>query len=81
MWGGGNSYDSSKSCCDKDTQLNEKVLEMLQPNNQMSLLLRRPPSREAYPGYVVYLHSRPLERAAQLISQLGEGSMTALPIV
>eukprot|EP01018_Ginkgo_biloba_P025509 Gb_18078 [translate_table: standard] len=47
----------------------------------MSLLLRRPPGREAYPGDVFYLHSRLLERAAKLSSQLGEGSMTALPIV
>ncbi|KAL8170465.1 hypothetical protein V2J09_022269 [Rumex salicifolius] len=48
---------------------------------QMSLLLRRPPGREAYPGDVFYLHSRLLERAAKSSSRLGEGSMTALPIV
>ncbi|KAK8479790.1 hypothetical protein V6N11_018564 [Hibiscus sabdariffa] len=48
---------------------------------QMSLLLRRPPGPEAYPGDVFYLHSRLLERAAKSSSQLGEGSMTALPIV
>nr|YP_009340869.1 ATP synthase CF1 alpha subunit [Palmophyllum crassum]BAW34816.1 ATP synthase CF1 alpha subunit [Palmophyllum crassum] len=48
---------------------------------QMSLLLRRPPGREAYPGDVFYLHSRLLERAAKLSNNLGEGSMTALPIV
>nr|BBK20436.1 ATP synthase CF1 subunit alpha [Cryptomonas sp. CCAC 1634B] len=48
---------------------------------QMSLLLRRPPSREAYPGDVFYLHSRLLERAAKLSVALGSGSMTALPIV
>ncbi|KAL2347017.1 hypothetical protein Fmac_001017 [Flemingia macrophylla] len=47
----------------------------------MSLLLRRPPGREAYPGDVFYLHSRLLERAAKLSSQLGKGSMAALPIV
>ncbi|KAL2247298.1 UNVERIFIED_CONTAM: ATP synthase subunit alpha, chloroplastic [Sesamum indicum] len=47
----------------------------------MSLLLRRPPGREAYPGDVFYLHSRLLKRAAKLSSSLGEGSMTALPIV
>lgn len=47
----------------------------------MSLLLRRPPGREAYPGDVFYLHSRLLERAAKLNNALGEGSMTALPIV
>ena len=48
---------------------------------QMSLLLRRPPGREAYPGDVFYLHSRLLERAAKLNSKLGGGSMTALPII
>ncbi len=47
----------------------------------MSLLLRRPPGREAYPGDVFYLHSRLLERAASLSDQMGGGSMTALPIV
>ena len=47
----------------------------------MSLLLRRPPGREAFPGDVFYLHSRLLERAAKLSDQLGSGSMTALPIV
>ncbi|XP_028090784.1 uncharacterized protein LOC114290972 [Camellia sinensis] len=47
----------------------------------MSLLLRRPPGREAYPGDVFYLHSCLLERAAKSSSPLGEGSMTALPIV
>jgi F-type H+-transporting ATPase subunit alpha len=48
---------------------------------QMSLLLRRPPGREAYPGDVFYLHSRLLERAAKLSDDLGGGSMTALPII
>ncbi len=48
---------------------------------QISLLLRRPPGREAYPGDVFYLHSRLLERAAQLHDDLGGGSLTALPIV
>ena len=48
---------------------------------QMSLLLRRPPGREAYPGDVFYLHSRLLERAAKLSDDLGSGSMTALPII
>ena len=47
----------------------------------MSLLLRRPPGREAYPGDVFYLHSRLLERAAKLNDKLGGGSMTALPII
>ncbi len=48
---------------------------------QMSLLLRRPPGREAYPGDVFYLHSRLLERAAKLSQDLGGGSLTALPII
>jgi len=48
---------------------------------QMSLLLRRPPGREAYPGDVFYLHSRLLERAAKMSDALGAGSLTALPIV
>lgn len=48
---------------------------------QVSLLLRRPPGREAYPGDVFYLHSRLLERAAQLSSERGGGSLTALPII
>jgi len=48
---------------------------------EISLLLRRPPGREAYPGDVFYLHSRLLERAAKLNSKLGGGSLTALPII
>ena len=48
---------------------------------QMSLLLRRPPGREAYPGDVFYLHSRLLERAAKLSDEHGGGSLTALPII
>ncbi len=48
---------------------------------QMSLLLRRPPGREAYPGDIFYLHSRLLERAAKLNEKLGGGSLTALPII
>src|SRR6516165_4619807 len=48
---------------------------------QMSLLLRRPPGREAYPGDVFYLHSRLLERAVKLNDELGGGSLTALPII
>src|SRR5699024_2406935 len=47
----------------------------------ISLLLRRPPGREAYPGDVFYLHSRLLERAAKLNDELGGGSLTALPII
>jgi F-type H+-transporting ATPase subunit alpha len=52
-----------------------------QAYRQLSLLLRRPPGREAYPGDVFYLHSRLLERAAKLNKELGGGSLTALPII
>ena len=48
---------------------------------QMSLLLRRPPGREAYPGDVFYLHSRLLERAAKMSKESGGGSLTALPVI
>lgn len=48
---------------------------------QMSLLLRRPPGREAFPGDVFYLHSRLLERAAKLNAKHGSGSLTALPVI
>src|SRR2546423_3686942 len=48
---------------------------------QLSLVLRRPPGREAYPGDVFYLHSRLLERAAKLSDPMGAGSLTALPII
>src|SRR5215813_4033801 len=47
----------------------------------MSLLVRRPPGREAYPGDVFYLHSRLLERSVKLSDELGAGSLTALPII
>lgn len=59
----------------------DDLSKQAQAYRQMSLLLRRPPGREAYPGDVFYLHSRLLERAAKLSSELGEGSMTALPII
>lgn len=52
-----------------------------QSYRQISLLLRRPPGREAYPGDVFYLHSRLLERAAKLSDELGGGSLTALPVI
>jgi F-type H+-transporting ATPase subunit alpha len=52
-----------------------------QAYRQLSLLLRRPPGREAYPGDIFYLHSRLLERSAKLTDQLGAGSLTALPII
>jgi F-type H+-transporting ATPase subunit alpha len=52
-----------------------------QAYRQLSLLLRRPPGREAYPGDIFYLHSRLLERAAKLSDELGGGSLTAIPII
>nr|QHD45129.1 ATP synthase subunit alpha [Codium fragile] len=59
----------------------DDLSKQAQAYREMSLLLRRPPGREAYPGDVFYLHSRLLERAAKLSDDLGGGSMTALPIV
>nr|QCI07008.1 ATP synthase CF1 subunit alpha [Haraldiophyllum bonnemaisonii] len=59
----------------------DDLTKQAQAYRQMSLLLRRPPGREAYPGDVFYLHSRLLERAAKLNQDLGGGSMTALPII
>ncbi|MGL6281930.1 MAG: F0F1 ATP synthase subunit alpha, partial [Microcoleaceae cyanobacterium] len=59
----------------------DDLTKQAQAYRQMSLLLRRPPGREAYPGDVFYLHSRLLERAAKLNDELGGGSMTALPII
>jgi F-type H+-transporting ATPase subunit alpha len=59
----------------------DDLTKQAQAYRQMSLLLRRPPGREAYPGDVFYLHSRLLERAAKLNDAMGGGSMTALPII
>jgi F-type H+-transporting ATPase subunit alpha len=59
----------------------DDLSKQAQAYREMSLLLRRPPGREAYPGDVFYLHSRLLERAAKLSDALGGGSITALPIV
>jgi len=59
----------------------DDLSKQAQAYRQLSLLLRRPPGREAYPGDVFYLHSRLLERAAKLSDDLGGGSMTALPII
>ena len=59
----------------------DDLSKQAQAYREMSLLLRRPPGREAFPGDVFYLHSRLLERAAKLSNALGEGSMTSLPIV
>ena len=59
----------------------DDLTKQAQAYRQLSLLLRRPPGREAYPGDVFYLHSRLLERAAKLSNDLGGGSLTALPII
>jgi F-type H+-transporting ATPase subunit alpha len=59
----------------------DDLTKQAQAYRQLSLLLRRPPGREAYPGDVFYLHSRLLERAAKLSDKLGAGSLTALPII
>jgi F-type H+/Na+-transporting ATPase subunit alpha len=59
----------------------DDLSKQAQAYRQLSLLLRRPPGREAYPGDVFYIHSRLLERAAKLSDQLGGGSMTALPVI
>lgn len=59
----------------------DDLTKQAQAYRQMSLLLRRPPGREAFPGDVFYLHSRLLERAAKLSEEAGSGSLTALPII
>jgi F-type H+-transporting ATPase subunit alpha len=59
----------------------DDLLRQAQAYRQLSLLMRRPPGREAYPGDIFYCHSRLLERAAKLSDELGGGSLTALPIV
>lgn len=59
----------------------DDLTKQAQAYRQLSLLLRRPPGREAYPGDVFYLHSRLLERAAKLSKEAGSGSLTALPII
>ena len=59
----------------------DDLTKQAQAYRQMSLLLKRPPGREAYPGDVFYLHSRLLDRAAKLSDAMGGGSMTALPII
>ena len=59
----------------------DDLTKQAQAYRQLSLLLRRPPGREAFPGDVFYLHSRLLERAAKMNSNLGGGSLTALPII
>ncbi len=69
-------YQSKHTLCVYDD-----LTKQAQAYRQLSLLMRRPPGREAYPGDVFYCHSRLLERAAKLNNELGGGSMTALPII
>merc|ERR1712238_552128 len=69
--------DSGKHCLIIYDDLSKQAVAY----RQMSLLLRRPPGREAYPGDVFYLHSRLLERAAKLNENFGGGSLTALPVI
>src|SRR5574337_2113733 len=59
----------------------DDLSKQAQAYRQLSLLLRRPPGREAYPGDVFYLHSRLLERACKLSDARGAGSLTALPVI
>jgi F-type H+-transporting ATPase subunit alpha len=59
----------------------DDLSKQAQAYRQLSLLLRRPPGREAYPGDIFYLHSRLLERAAKMSDEMGGGSLTALPII
>jgi F-type H+-transporting ATPase subunit alpha len=59
----------------------DDLTQHAQAYRELSLLLRRPPGREAYPGDIFYIHSRMLERSTHLIKELGGGSLTALPII
>jgi F-type H+-transporting ATPase subunit alpha len=59
----------------------DDLTKQAQAYRQLSLILRRPPSREAYPGDVFYLHSRLLERAAKMSDAMGAGSLTAIPVI
>src|SRR5437016_2708552 len=70
-------YDEKKATLFVDDDLSKQAAAY----RQLSLVLRRPPGREAYPGDVFYLHSRLLERAAKLSDPMGAGSLTALPII
>ena len=69
-------YDGQHALC-----IYDDLSKQADAYRQMSLLLRRPPGREAFPGDVFYLHSRLLERACKLSDELGGGSLTALPII
>ncbi|MBL9031318.1 MAG: F0F1 ATP synthase subunit alpha [Phycisphaerae bacterium] len=76
MWQGKNGKTPKHALCIYDDLSKQAVAY-----RQLSLLLRRPPGREAYPGDVFYLHSRLLERATKLSSENGGGSLTALPVI
>ncbi|MCC6951814.1 MAG: F0F1 ATP synthase subunit alpha [Phycisphaerales bacterium] len=76
MWQGKNGKTPKHALCIYDDLSKQAVAY-----RQLSLLLRRPPGREAYPGDVFYLHSRLLERATKLSNENGAGSLTALPII
>ena len=67
--------------CIRDRVIYDDLSKHAWAYRQVSLLMRRPPGREAYPGDVFYLHSRLLERAAQLSDERGGGSLTALPVI
>ncbi len=75
-WASTSATPASTRCCVYDD-----LTKQADAYRQMSLLLRRPPGREAFPGDVFYLHSRLLERAVKLSDELGGGSLTALPII
>ncbi len=75
-WASTSATASATPCC-----IYDDLSKHATAYRQLSLLLRRPPGREAYPGDVFYLHSRLLERAAKLNDELGGGSLTALPII
>ena len=75
-WASTSATAAATRCC-----IYDDLSKHAQAYREISLLLRRPPGREAYPGDVFYLHSRLLERAAKLRKELGGGSLTALPII
>ncbi len=76
MWQGKEGMTPKHALC-----IYDDLSKQAQAYRQLSLLLRRPPGREAYPGDVFYLHSRLLERATKLNNDLGGGSLTALPVI
>lgn len=77
----GTNLDLKKILGAGETDVTSFLYQQAVAYRQMSLLLRRPPGREAYPGDVFYLHSRLLERAAKMNDSFGGGSLTALPVI